>query len=270
MLDTTFTARAATPEDYPVFARLFRELGVHDPTPSRDEFVEGMLPRVLVLCEGHEAIAYVFWQIYGRTAHVSHLVVDPRVRGRGAGRALLEAVRASVVEVGCVRWYLNVKRENAAAIHLYERCGFQPRYEAWAMRLGWAKVSAVPRQASALAVFTPGAEDDAEIAARFGFDVERIALFRSRPGWALVALRDGEAIAAFAAFDSLPSRAHIFRVTRPELGGLLLDALRAHARAEGSEAIYFQVEDDRPLADALRAAGAEVLHEILQMKADWL
>lgn len=268
----TFTVRVATPEDHPVFARLFRELGVHDPTPIRDEFVAGMLPRVLVLCEGPETVAYAFWQIYGQTAHVTHLVVDPRVRGRGAGRALLEAVRATVVGAGCTRWYLNVKRENAAAIHLYERCGFRPRFEAWAMRIGWTQTSALPRAAGRLAVFIPNADDDddAAIGARFGIDVERIARFRSRPGSMLVALRDGEAIAAFAAFDPVPSRAHIFRVTHPELGGLLLDALRAHALADGPEFIHLPVEDDQELADALRAAGAEVLHEILQMKADLL
>ena len=87
----TFTVRPATRDDHPVFARLFDELGVPEPAPTPDEFADTMLPRVLVLCEGGEALGYVYWQVYGAMAHVTNLVVEPRVRGRGAGKALMDA-----------------------------------------------------------------------------------------------------------------------------------------------------------------------------------
>jgi GNAT superfamily N-acetyltransferase len=264
----SFTVRRATPADYPIFARLFRELGVHDPTPDHDEFTSAMLPRVLILDEGSEPVGYVFWYFHGRVVHLSHLVVDPRARRRGAGRALLEAARAIIVEAGCERWYLHVKRENAAAIHLYESCGFRPHHEALALRLGWAQASALARPAIAPAVFLASTDDDAAIAARFDIEPERLARFRARPGWVFVAARDGESLVAFAAFNPLPSRAHVFHVTRPELGSLLFDALRAHARPDGPEALYFPVEGDPELAAAFQAAGAEVLHEIVQMRAE--
>lgn len=37
-MSTPFTVRPATLVDHPIFARLFLELGVHDPTPTADDF----------------------------------------------------------------------------------------------------------------------------------------------------------------------------------------------------------------------------------------
>lgn len=264
----TFTVRPATPDDHPVFARLFQELGVHDPTPTRDEFATTMLPRVLVLSEGDETLGYTYWQVYGPTAHLTHLVIDPRVRGRGAGRALIEAVRALVVAEGCARWYLHVKRGNAAAIHLYERCGLRTQIETWSLHLTWTQIATLPRPTLTLPVFTPTADDDAAISACFDIDVERLARFRSWPRRVFLGLREGEAIAAFVAFDPKNGAAHSFRYTRPEIAWLLLDALRAHASPEGPETLQFSIENDRPLVDALLASGATIVHEILRMTAE--
>ena len=264
----TFTVRPATPDDHPGFARLFLELGVHDPTPNAEEFAITLLPRVLVLHEGGETLGYIYWQVYGVTAHVTHLVVDPRVRGRGAGRALIEAMRAHVLAEGCARWYLHVKRDNGAAIHLYEACGLRSQLETWALHLTWTQIATLPRPALTLRVFTPTADDDARISARFDIDVERLARLRSWPRRVFVGLREGETIVAFVAFDPKNGTAHSFRYSRPEIAWLLLDALRAHASPEGPEALQFSVENDRPLVDALLASGAAVVHEILRMTAE--
>ena len=106
----TFSTRLATASDHPAFARLFPELGVADPLPEAERFSRHVLPRVLLLCEDIQPVAYAFWQVHGRTAHVVQVVVDPRTRGRGAGRALLEALRSRLTSKGFARWYLNVKR----------------------------------------------------------------------------------------------------------------------------------------------------------------
>lgn len=262
-----FTARIATPDDHPVFARLFPELGVQDPLPDREDFAQQMLPRVLVLCDGPDPIAYATWQIHGCAAHVVQLVVDPRARGRGAGRALMAAVRAIVIGDGCTRWGLNVKRDNLPAIRLYERFGMRAQYDAWAMRVGWAQACAFPSGVGAPVAFTPRPEDDATIAARFAIDQERITRFRSRPGFVLAALREHGAIAAFAAFDTNFPRVFPFRVARVELAAPLFNALREHARADRPEIILLVVEADRALFDALRGAGAELLHELIHMGA---
>jgi len=264
----SFRVRVATPADHPAVARLFLDLGVPDPTPTLDDFAHVMLPRILVLDEGGEARGYIYWQVYGRTAHVTHLVVAPRLRGRRAGRALMTAVRAIVGGEGCERWYLQVKRDNAAAIRLYERCGLRTELESWAMRLAWTQIAALPGPRVTLTVFTPSPDDDAAIAACFGIDVERLARLRSWPGRIFVALREGDELVAFSAFDPTASKAHSFRVARLEIAAPLLDALRGHARPEGPATVHFPVEGDRALVDALVAVGAEIGFEILRMQAD--
>jgi GNAT superfamily N-acetyltransferase len=261
----TFVARDATTSDYTVFRRLFPELGVHDPPPSAEQF-ERMRAHVVLLWDDGDPVAYTFWQSYGRTAHVVHVVVDPRARGRGAGRALMDAVRLRAIEKGCARWYLNVKRENAAAIRLYERCGLRFELDAWAMRMEWAQVDGLERVSGAV-VFTPEAGEDAELGARFNLYPERIAALRARPGLVLIALREEGAPAGFAAFDPAFPGAYPFRVARPELARPLLDAIRPHARMDQFDFVRLTVEGDRPLADALKAAGAEVSFELVQMSA---
>lgn len=267
-MTAAFSVRVATPDDHPTFVRLFLELGVPDPTPTLADFTDVMLPRLLVLDEGGEVIGYVYWQVYGPTAHVTHLVIDPRYRGRGAGQALMSAVRERVVGEGCARWYLHVKRDNAAAIRLYERCGLRVRLETWSMRLAWTRLGALPRPAVAPTVFTPSPDDDAAIGACFGVDLDRLARVRSWPGRIFVALREGEALVAFAGFSPTAAKTHDFRVARRELAGPLLEALRSRALPDGPEAVHFGVDNDRTLVDALVAAGAEIALDLLRMEGD--
>ncbi|MEP7120267.1 MAG: GNAT family N-acetyltransferase [Byssovorax sp.] len=266
----TLLVRVATPDDHPAVARLFLELGVPDPPPTLDDFTRVMLPRILVLDGGGEVLGYGYWQVYGRTAHVTHLVIDPGFRGRRAGLLLMRAVRERAVAEGCERWYLHVKRDNTPAIRLYERCGLRTELETWSVRLGWTQIASLPlsRAAVALPVFTPTPDDDAAIAACFGIDVERLARLRSWGRRIFVALREGEAIVAFSAFDPTASSAHSFRITRRELVRPLLEALRAHAREGGPETLHFPIEGDRALVDALVAAGAEIVFELLRMEAE--
>jgi ribosomal protein S18 acetylase RimI-like enzyme len=50
--------------------------------------------------------------------------VDPAQRGRGLGGRLVDAVVEWAAANGAGTVVLSVKRANAAAIALYERCGF--------------------------------------------------------------------------------------------------------------------------------------------------
>jgi GNAT superfamily N-acetyltransferase len=260
------TTRVATAADYSSFARLFPELRVDDPLPTADRFTLQMLPRVLLLCEGDETVGYAFWQVYGPTAHVVQVVVDPRARGRGAGRALLDAVRAAVTREACTRWYLNVKRDNVPALRLYERCGFRPELEIWAMRITWAQVDALAGASNTVAC-TPMPDDDAAIAARFGLDRERLPLLRARLGTTLVALREEGSVVAFAAFDPAFPGAYPFRVARAELARPLLDACRIHAELARFDFVRVAVEGDASLKDVLCAVGAEISFALVQMGA---
>lgn len=261
-----FTIRIATAADYPLFARLFPELRVPDPLPDAEQFVRRMLPRVLLLSRDNEAVGYAFWQLYGRTAHLVQVVVDPSARGCGAGRALMDSVRAAALAAGCTRWYLNVKRDNLPALRLYERCGFLIEHETWAMRIGWAQVDALVGDSTA-AVMNPQPADDATIATRFDVAAERLALLRARSGTVLVALRDHGGIVAFAAFDPAFPGAYPFRVARTGVARPLLEACRIHADLHRFDFLNLAVEGDARLKDALSAAGAQISFELVQMGA---
>jgi GNAT superfamily N-acetyltransferase len=261
-----FVTRLATTADYPIFVRLFPELHVHDPLPTAEHFQERMLPRVLLLCENDAAIGYTYWQRYGDTAHLVNIVTDPRVRGRGAGRALIDATRDLVARAGCTRWYLNVKRDNTPALRLYHQSGFVIEHETAALRMTWAQVDTLADAGAAEAFVVTPADDDA-IAARFALERERLAFWRTRPTARLVALRQGDALVGFAVFDPTFPGAHPFRVARPDLARALLDGCRAYADLGGRDFLHITVEANPPLRAALAAAGAVVTFELVQMGA---
>ncbi|MFZ0041929.1 MAG: GNAT family N-acetyltransferase [Solirubrobacteraceae bacterium] len=57
---------------------------------------------------------------------VDSLVVSDQARGQGVGTALLEAVRAELVDRGVAYWSIGVLAHNSAAARLYDRLGFRP------------------------------------------------------------------------------------------------------------------------------------------------
>jgi GNAT superfamily N-acetyltransferase len=57
---------------------------------------------------------------------VRDMFVDPRWRGTGVARGLLDAVSAAARERGALRLTLQTEDDNEAALRLYERYGFGP------------------------------------------------------------------------------------------------------------------------------------------------
>jgi ribosomal protein S18 acetylase RimI-like enzyme len=60
-------------------------------------------------------------------AYLEELYVAPGARGRGIGRALLEATMDAAREAGATRIELGTSTDDTAAIALYESCGFSNR-----------------------------------------------------------------------------------------------------------------------------------------------
>ncbi len=259
--------RRATPEDFRLIAALFPELAVADPPPDAATFAATMVATTLVAERDGKGAGYVFHRQYGEVAHVVHLVVAPAHRGERVGEALLEATRARVREEGATRWYLNVKADNRSAIRLYERVGLRKEGAAWALRMPWAAADAMPVDPHATA-FVPAASEEPALALRFQVLPERLAVLRARPGSALVALREGDALAtvALAALDPHFPGAYPFRAVRASLAGNLLRALRPFALA-AFDHVYVTVEDDEELRGALLAGGAELFHAVDRMAA---
>ncbi|MGF6417171.1 ribosomal-protein-alanine N-acetyltransferase [Stenotrophomonas sp. AN71] len=68
-----------------------------------------------------------FWPTTSGTMHLGRIIVSPQVRGRGLGRALMQALAAQASGSAAVeRLTLRVYRDNTAAIALYSGLGFQP------------------------------------------------------------------------------------------------------------------------------------------------
>ena len=57
-------------------------------------------------------------------AELLTIAVEPRWRGKGVGRALMEAVFADLMMSPASRMFLEVDEQNLAAIRLYEKLGF--------------------------------------------------------------------------------------------------------------------------------------------------
>ncbi|HTJ25696.1 MAG TPA: GNAT family N-acetyltransferase [Candidatus Limnocylindria bacterium] len=68
-------------------------------------------------------------------AFVAYTAVEPFARGRGVGRALLEAAEAAAREAGLQYVSLMVTEDNDAARALYDRAGFQTERRMMTKRL---------------------------------------------------------------------------------------------------------------------------------------
>jgi len=98
---------------------------------------------LLAECEGETAGAAVCMTGFSTFAarprlNLHDLSVLPRFRGRGIGRALIEAVVQHAQAAGCVSVSLEVRRDNEPARRLYQSCGFGDAFapmEFWVRKL---------------------------------------------------------------------------------------------------------------------------------------
>lgn len=83
--------------------------------------------------EGGAIVGFVCaWKVLD-ACHLLRIASRGELRGRGIGRALVEHLAGLARAAGCVHVELEVASQNAPAIRLYERCGFEvvgrrPRY----------------------------------------------------------------------------------------------------------------------------------------------
>ncbi len=132
--------RRAGPEDAAEIARLLDDFNTEfsDPTPgvaALTAHARKMLAAdemtVLLAGEGPDAIALLRLRTSVWTgapeAYLQELYVAPPLRGRGIGRALLEATIEAAREAGATGIDLNTGETDTAARALYESLGFTNR-----------------------------------------------------------------------------------------------------------------------------------------------
>jgi ribosomal protein S18 acetylase RimI-like enzyme len=132
--------RVADVADAATIAQLLHDFNTEfsEPSPGVErltETVAGLVGRreatVLLAGEGSAGLAVLrlrasVWSP-GPEAHLQELYVVPSLRGRGIGRALLEATVAAARAANASWIDLNTSTDDEAAIRLYESAGFSNR-----------------------------------------------------------------------------------------------------------------------------------------------
>ena len=132
--------RLAGAADAPAFGRLLHAFNVEfgDPTPDADVIAARAAPliesgEVTVLLAGEEPDGFAELRfrpsLYTGVldAYLEELYVVPERRGRGLGRALLEAAMDHARERGAAHIDLGTSEDDVAARALYESAGFTNR-----------------------------------------------------------------------------------------------------------------------------------------------
>lgn len=259
-----WTVRDATADDYERFTELFAELGAQVAPPTRDGFLARDARSVFFVCDASgRAVGYGLGRVSGERWYVSNVVTAPEARGLGVGRAIMDEHARRARAAGLSRWALNVKRDNATAIRLYERCGMTVAARSLAVLLAWGDVARLaPSPAHEVVAVSPAEASTVEALLRLA--PGQIASERARPERVQVSIRDGEGWAGFASFDPSFPGASPFRVADARWARALLEAMRPHARP-ADEAVRLTVEGDDALAAALAAAGAVTMLELYSM-----
>jgi L-amino acid N-acyltransferase YncA len=135
------TIRLATPADAAAIAAIYNQgiaerIATFETAPRAVEQIAAQLtekgeryPTIVVGCEGRivafaGAGPYRSRPCYAGVAEHS-VYVDPAARGRGAGRAALEALIEAYPARGFWKLVSRIFPENAASLALHERCGFR-------------------------------------------------------------------------------------------------------------------------------------------------
>ncbi len=134
------SVRRATAADAADLARLFTDFNneFDEPTPEPEQAAERIVEHIerghstfLVVGAGPEGFAQLRFQpsIYsaGLESHLQELYVVPALRGRGLGRALLEAALEEARAGGADYINLGTSEDDVAARKLYESAGFTNR-----------------------------------------------------------------------------------------------------------------------------------------------
>jgi ribosomal protein S18 acetylase RimI-like enzyme len=257
--------RAARPDDYPTFARLYPELRVDDPVLDDARFAAELAPITFIAeDEAGAPLGYAFYQVIQDVMYIRHLVTAPEARRRGVGRTLMRSVAEKARASRATTWCLNVKPDNAPAIALYEEMGMRRAHESRGMHIAWSAVDAQPPYAGPARARTIEPSDDARVQTEMRLIAGQLAMARAK-GRVLVMLEDGDGIAGAAIFDPAFPGAFPFRASKPEHALPLLRALRSHARP-GDAMIKMVVEDQPQTVEAILRLGGAVHLDIVHMR----
>lgn len=268
--------RAARLDDYPHYVDLFPSLGVPEDPPSAADWQAGQMARALIAetpgeGAGARPVGYAFYDLMPGCGYVRNIMVAGDQRRRGYGRALMAAMADIFRAAGCTEWRLNVKRDNHAAVALYQRCGLDVSYPTAGLRLPFALADRLPAPSPTLRVEPLPPEDDRAAERQFAMPAGLLTSLRTRPGDHLLQLMDDSrsppARVGVARFSPGLPGAFPIRVRAPAMVRPLLETFRALTPAD-VDTLLLTCEDDPALIDTLRSHGAELVMEVFHMRGE--
>ncbi|MCP3144226.1 GNAT family N-acetyltransferase [Pyxidicoccus xibeiensis] len=248
--------------------RLFAELGVEDPPPPEAVWAAELAP-MTVFAEGPEGqvVAYAAADPMGELGYVGQLVVDPRARGQGLGRWMMERLAERLRGQGCQRWALMVKRDNATALGLYTSVGMRRVREGVTLKVTRAHLATLPPAPAGLDVVPAAPADWAPLTAAFGMMPGKLARFATRASHQLLRLAQAGTPGELGMMD-LRAGARLlfpFFAVSPGHARALLESAFARM-GDGVDALTVVLADDARLEGLLREAGAHVCHETYELR----
>lgn len=120
------TYRRMTPEDVPFISKLEEE--TFSMPWSADSFLEMISKedaRYYVAEEDGRLLGGCGVLMIAGEGNITNVVIAPQARNRGIGTAMLRHLMAEGEREGLTAYTLEVRVSNAAAIHVYEKLGFE-------------------------------------------------------------------------------------------------------------------------------------------------
>jgi len=117
-------------DDYDRLIRLWNEAGLDHRPLGRDRRegiereISGPMSIFLVAEEGRQMVGVVLGTHDGRKGWINRLAVAPGVRGRGIGRALVDAVEAQLAALGIGIVTCLIEEWNADSMRFFEAIGY--------------------------------------------------------------------------------------------------------------------------------------------------
>lgn len=265
----TWETRAARPEDYLHFVRLFPELGVAEPPPTESMWLKSFLGGSLFVDDGDVRAGYARYDILRTCGYVRNIIVDSDYRRQGIGKALMDGCRQRFLNANCTEWRLNVVIDNQPAICLYKDCGFAPLYRSTALVFPVDAVANLPDAPASIRVQPLLETRDSAVEARFGMPDGLLTSLRAHVGDSLLQLVDDSrsppACVGVARFSPHVPGAFPFRLEWSDIMRPFIEAM-LEMTPEGTEAIYLTCEADPELTEELVRAGARVLMQLFHMR----
>lgn len=255
--------REARPDDYADFLRFWPELITEQRPPERDRWIALLMPNTLFLDADGDVAGYALAFPFGERGDVRQLAVAPAWRGKGVGRQLMDAIAARLRAAGCREWRLEVREHNEPALALYRAVGMRVLHALESLRMPADVAERFSATRSGrLAVVAVEPAQDAELEARFDFGRGQLARWRAvRPSGVMYQIPDA-ALAHYTP-DFAPELALLFPLRAPDADHAA--HLIAHACAIELRAAIELLISDAPVAEALRAAGAQLRDRLLEM-----